>query len=146
MSQVYNIASQKQVIFARARCTMSSMTTMIEISYLPLKSSHVEGLSFSGLDRSWQFPQTTNYESGRSSPHSWQRKAQTSQNWLLLASHMPWPSPDHLKELPGCCNLCQRCGLSGHEQGAHIASAFQHSMQPITNRLRLNPSTSKYVH
>ena len=46
---------------------MSAMKTIVQMVHLPLECRHVEGLSFSGLDQSWWFPHTTNYESGQSS-------------------------------------------------------------------------------
>jgi len=63
--QWYTIAAREQVIFVRAWCTLSAVKTIVEIIHLPLKCRHMEGLSFSGLDQSWRFPHTTNYESGR---------------------------------------------------------------------------------
>jgi len=45
---------------------MPAMKTIVEMIHLPLKCRHMEGLSFSGLDQSWQFPHTPNDEAGRS--------------------------------------------------------------------------------
>jgi len=92
------IAVWEQVIFALAWCTLSPMKTIIETIHLPLKYRHVEGLNFSRLDQSWRFPHTTNYDSGRSSPHSWPRDSRSSCNWWQQASHVPWPSLDRMNK------------------------------------------------
>jgi len=81
--QRYTKAAWEQVFLARAWSTMSAMKTTIEIMYSPLKCRHMEGLSLSGLDRSWWCPDTSNYECGRSSPRLWQRDSQTSHHWSL---------------------------------------------------------------
>jgi len=78
--QRYTIAAWEEVILARAWCTMTGMETIVEMIHLPLKGRLVEGLSVSGMDQSWQFPYPTNNESGWSSPHSWQRDTQSSDN------------------------------------------------------------------
>jgi len=55
----YTISVQEQVIFSKAWCTMSVMKAIFEMIHLPLECRQAEGLSFSGLDQSWQFPHTT---------------------------------------------------------------------------------------
>ena len=99
--QRYSIAAQHQMIIARVWCTLSVMKPILETIYLPPKCKHVEGFSFSGLDQSWQFPHTTNYESGQSSLYSLQRDSHTWHTWLLYSLNVPWPSPEPLKELSG---------------------------------------------
>jgi len=84
------------------------MRTKVEMIHLPLQCTHMEGLSFSGMKHSRQFPHTTNSESGLSWLHLWQRDSKASHNWLLYASHIPWPLPDHLCELSPCSIVCQR--------------------------------------
>jgi len=108
----YINAAREHVIFATARCTMSTMKTIIQMIHLLLKCMHVEGLSFFALDRSWKFPHTTNSESGWSSPHSWQRDSPTSHNGQPLASNVAWPLSEHLKELSWHSTLLCRWGLS----------------------------------
>jgi len=60
---------------------------------------------------------------------------------------MPWPSPERLKELSGRCILRWRWGQTHHQHSTHAATTdCERSMQPIAHRLRLNPSSSKYIH
>jgi len=73
MLQQYIITAPEQVILARAWYAMTAMNTIVEMFHLPLKYRHVDCLSSSGLDQSRWFPHTTNYKSGQSSPHLWQR-------------------------------------------------------------------------
>jgi hypothetical protein len=70
------IAAQVQVVFVRAWYTMTSMKTIIHIIHLPLKCRHVKDQICSGLNQSLGFPHTTNYESGRHSPHLCERESQ----------------------------------------------------------------------
>jgi len=73
VSQWYTNAVREQEIVLGAWCAMLAMKTIVGMIYSSLKCRHVECLSFSGLDQTWRFPHTTNYESGWSSLHSWQR-------------------------------------------------------------------------
>ena len=134
------------MIFLRAWCRIPVMKTIVEMIHLPLKCTHVVGLRFTGLHQSWWYPHTTNYDSGWSTPHLRQRDSHTSHNWLLWASHMPWPLPECLQESSGGRMLRWQCGLSGRQHRAHISTDFELSMEPIAAWLNLNTSTSKYIH
>jgi len=74
--QWYTIAAWQQLFLARAWYRMSARKKIIQIIHLQQECRHVEGMSFPERDQSWQFSQSTYYESGWSSPHLWQTDSQ----------------------------------------------------------------------